>query len=91
MLPSKPQQYAIQAKLNFILGAEVYDRLFLGFACGPIFNDTVSVFIQDKDRAKAIAEGYSWHVATAVESVLRLPISYVNVLTQDVWKSQQFR
>ena len=80
MLPSKPQQYAIQARLNFILG---YDRLFLSFVCGPIIEDTVNVFVENEDRALAIAAGYSWHVATAVESVLGLPVRCVNVLPQD--------
>ncbi len=82
MLPSKPQQYAIQARLNFMLGAETYDRLFLRFVCGPIFEDTVNVFVEDEDRALAIACGYSWHVATAVASVLGLPVRRVNVLPE---------
>jgi hypothetical protein len=80
MHPSKPQQYAIQARLNFMLGAETYDRLFLSFVCGPVFDDTVSVFVEDEVRALAIAEGYSWYIATAVESILRLPVRYVKVL-----------
>jgi hypothetical protein len=82
MLPSKPQQYAIQARLNFMLGAEIYDRLFPGFVCGPVFDDTVSLFVEDEGRASAISAGYSWHVATAVESILGRPVRYVNVLPQ---------
>jgi hypothetical protein len=86
MLPSMPQQYAIQARLNFMLGAEIYDRLFPGFVCGPILEGTVSVFVEDQDRASVIAAGYSWHVAAAVESVLKRAVRQVNVLPQENWR-----
>ena len=88
MLPSMPQQYAIQARLNFMLGAEIYDRLFPGFVCGPVLEGTVSVFVEDEHRASVIAAGYCWHVAAAVESVLKRAVRHVNVLPQDVWRSQ---
>ena len=29
--PTKIQQFAIEAKLNLMFGANVYDRIFLGF------------------------------------------------------------
>ena len=45
MLPTKAQQQAIEAKLNFVLGADTYDRWFLGFACGGLTDDTVEVFV----------------------------------------------
>jgi hypothetical protein len=65
-----------------MLGAETYDRLFLSLVCGPVFDGTVNIFVEDEIRASAIAEGYSWHVATAIESILRLPVRCVNVLPQ---------
>src|SRR6202035_2855992 len=78
MLPSKAQQQAIEAKLNFALGAETYDRLFLGFICGDVDNDTVDIFVQNEDTAAIVCTGYSWHVAVVVESVMKKSVKCVN-------------
>ena len=80
MYPSKSQQQAIEAKLNFMLGAEVYDRLFIGFVCGHFENDKVSIFVQNENCAAVIESEYRWHLALIVESVLKKPIKFVNVL-----------
>lgn len=77
---SKTQQQAIEARLNFALGAETYDRLFLGFICGGVENDIVEVFVQDEDTAAIVGTQYGWHVAVAVESVLKKPVKHVTVL-----------
>ena len=84
MLPSKAQQQAIEAKLNFALGAETYDRLFLGFICGDVDNDTVDIFVQNEDTAAIVCIGYSWHVAVVVESVMKKPVKCVNVLPKNL-------
>ena len=88
MLPTKFQQQAIEAKLNFMLGAEEYDRLFLGFVCGPLSDNVVSLFVETEDRASVITTEYSWHVAVIVESVLKTPVKSVNVLPKDFSNSQ---
>jgi hypothetical protein len=80
MLPSQPQQHAIEAKLNFMLGAEVFDQLFAGFSCGPVVEKMVSIFVENEDRAAIIASEYGWHVAVIVESVMRTPVAQVKVL-----------
>jgi hypothetical protein len=84
MLPSKAQQQAIEAKLNFALGAETYDRLFLGFICGDVDNDTVDIFVQNEDTAAIVCAGYSWHVAVVVESVMKKSVKCVNVLPKNL-------
>jgi hypothetical protein len=84
MLPSKAQQHAIEAKLNFALGAETYDRLFLGFVCGGVENEIVEVFVQNEDAAAIVGTQYSWHVAVVVESVLKKPVKRVNVLPKNL-------
>jgi hypothetical protein len=84
MLPSKAQQHAIEAKLNFALGAETYDRLFLGFVCGGVQNEIVEVFVQNEDTAAIVGTQYSWHVAVVVESVLKKPVKRVNVLPKNL-------
>jgi hypothetical protein len=78
MTPSPAQQDAIAAKLNFMLGAEVFNDLFPGFVCGPIVQHTVCVFVENDERAAM----YSWHVAVIVESVMRTPVRLVNVLSK---------
>jgi hypothetical protein len=83
MLPTKSQQFAIEAKLNFMLGSEEYDRLFLGCVCGPLSDKRVKLFVDSEDKASAITTKYSWHVAVIIESVLRTQIESVNVLKKD--------
>ena len=39
---SEPQDYTIQAKLNFILGAKSYDTYFLGMHCAEM-SDGIAV------------------------------------------------
>jgi hypothetical protein len=84
MLPSKAQQQAIEAKLNFALGADTYDRLFLGFICGAVENGMVNVFVRNADTAEIVGTEYSWHVAVVVESVLRTPVKRVSVLPKSL-------
>ena len=80
MTPSPSQQQAIDAKLNFMLGAEVFHELFLGFVCGPIVHNTVRVFVENEEKAAIVESVYSWHVAVVVENVMRTPVKFVNVL-----------
>jgi hypothetical protein len=84
MFPSKAQQHAIEAKLNFALGADTYDRLFLGFVCGGVENEIVDVFVQNEDTAAIVGTEYGWHVAVVVEGVLKKPVKDVNVLPKDL-------
>ena len=88
MRPSKAQQHAIEAKLNFALGAETYDRLFLGFVCGGVKNQIVDVFVQNEDTAAIVGTEYSWHVAVVVENVLKQPVKRVNVLPKNLHQTR---
>jgi hypothetical protein len=83
MTPSPSQQHAIDAKLSFMLGAEIFDRLFLGFVCGPVAQYTVRVFVDNEEKAAIIESEYSWHVAVIVESVMKTPVKFVNVLPKN--------
>jgi hypothetical protein len=84
MFPSQAQQHAIEARLNFALGADTYDRLFLGFVCGGVENEIVDVFVQNEDTAVIVGTEYGWHVAAVVESVLKKPVKGVNVLPKSL-------
>jgi hypothetical protein len=78
--PSLVEQFAIQARLNFILGSREYDRLFLGFECGRIHQKSAEVFARSEHNANQIASDYSLHVAIAIESVIKRPVKSVRVL-----------
>ena len=71
---------AIQARLNFILGPSEYDRLFLGFECGNVHENSAQVFARSEFNAIQIASNYSVHVAIAIESVIKRPVKAVKVL-----------
>jgi hypothetical protein len=83
MLPDSHQQLAIQARLNMLLGAKIYDDLFLGFECGVVFDHTAHVYVRNENKAAFIEAHYGWHVSVAVESILKLPIKAVQVLPRD--------
>ncbi len=83
MLPTRDQQLAIQAKLNMLLGAEIYDALFLGFECGVIFQDVVHVYVPSAEAAVEIGIAYPQQVATAVGSIVKLPIRDVHILPRN--------
>ena len=78
--PSSTENLAIQARLNFLLGAREYDSLFLGFQCGHIRDKTAHVFARSEHNAHEIGSRYSTHIAIAVESVIKRPIKAVRVL-----------
>ncbi len=78
--PSSVEQLAIQARLNFILGPKEYDRLFLGFECADIHENSARVFARSEYNAVQIASNYSLHVAIAIESVIKRPVKTVMVL-----------
>jgi hypothetical protein len=83
MSPTTHQQLAIQARLNMLLGAKIYDELFLGFECGAVFEDIAHVYVDNERMAAQIEENYGWHVSVAIESILKLPIKAVQVLPRD--------
>jgi hypothetical protein len=88
MTPTKAQQQQIEAMLGFMLGAEVYDQVFSGVVCGNVDNKTVSLFVDNEDRARLINTEYSWHVAVIVESILKAPVRFVNVVPREARNAQ---
>jgi len=52
--PTKVEQFAIEAKLNLILGAEVYDRVFQGFEVLEVANGELRGWSPSEHRAAVI-------------------------------------
>jgi hypothetical protein len=82
MTPFKPpqvQQHAIQARLNYFLGADEYDRLFAGFEILHIENKVLTLSVRPA-CTNEVRDKYSWHIAIVAESLLRQAIRKVNVI-----------
>jgi hypothetical protein len=77
--PPKIQQQAIQARLNYFLGADEYDRLFVGFEILGIEGEVLTASVRSACTSE-VQDRYSWHVAIVVESILRQAIRKVNVI-----------
>jgi len=81
--PSSDEQLAVEAKLNMLLGTEIYDSLFLGFRCGDVIDGVALVYAHNVYYANQIEARYSSQIAQSIESVLNCRISLVNVLPRD--------
>jgi hypothetical protein len=75
----KVQQQAIQARLNYFLGADEYDRLFVGFEILHIENEVLTLSARPACTGE-VQDKYSWHVAVVAEAVLRKAIRKVIVI-----------
>ena len=78
--PTKVEQFAIEAKLNLILGAEVYDRVFQGFEVLEVVNGELRGWCPSEHRAAVIDVQFSAIVAWIAQTMLNQPVRRVNVL-----------
>jgi hypothetical protein len=78
--PTAIEQLALEAKLNLMFGAKVYDRLFLGFEVLEVVNDELRAWASSEHRAAVIDISYSGKVAWLAQTAFNRPIRRVNVL-----------
>jgi hypothetical protein len=78
--PTKIGQLAIEAKLNFVLGAEAYDRVFSGFEVLEVVDGELRGWAPSEHQAAVIDVRYSSMVAWIAQTVLNRPIQRVSVL-----------
>jgi predicted RNase H-like nuclease (RuvC/YqgF family) len=74
------EDFAIQAKLNFMLGAKTYDTYLQGFRCAELSGGVVIAYASSEYMAGVISAKYSTQIAVAVESVVRQTAAMVLVL-----------
>lgn len=86
--PPKIQQQAIQARLNYFLGAEEYDRLFVTFEILRIENEVLTLGVLPACISE-VQDKYSWHVAIVAEALLKQAIRNVNVIPLNGSRSSQ--
>jgi hypothetical protein len=78
--PTETEQLAIEAKLNLIFGAKVYDRVFLGFEVLALVNDELRGWSPSEHCAAVIDVRYSGMVAWIAQTVFNRPVRRVRVL-----------
>src|SRR6266852_8063979 len=78
--PTEIGQLAIEAKLNLVLGAEAYDRVFLGFEVLEVVDGELRAWAPSEHRAAVIDVRYSGTVAWIAQTVFNCPIRRVSVL-----------
>ena len=74
------EQCAIDAKLNRLFGAKVYDRIFLGFEVLEIADDELRGWSPSEYCAAVIDVRYAARVAWIAQAVLQRPVRRVSVL-----------
>lgn len=76
------QQQAIQARLNLIVGATTYDRLFLGATFDEITDRILYVFARTEELAAEIEETYALHLSIVAGQITGRKVDFVQVLPE---------
>jgi hypothetical protein len=63
--------------LNYFLGAEEYDRLFVAFEILHIENEVLTVGVLPACTSE-VQDKYSWHVAIVAEALLKVNVIPLN-------------
>jgi hypothetical protein len=80
--PTKIEQFAFEAKLNRFFGANVYDRVFLGFEIVEVVGDELRAWSPSEHCAAVIDLHYSRRVAWIAQAVFNRPVRQVRVLAR---------
>jgi hypothetical protein len=83
------QNLAVQAKLNFILGAKTYDTFFQGFHCAELSDGIVTAYARSEYMAAIISAEFSGDIAEAVGSIVGQSVAGVLVLQPPTPASQR--
>ncbi len=74
------QNYAIQAKMAYQVGAETFDRLFSGIRFDEIDGTMLYAFASNEDRASEIEDDHALHIATVASQILKKNVEIVVVM-----------
>ena len=66
--------------MALIVGAEEFDRLFLGVQFSEVDGDILFVYALDEDRAAEMEDSYALHISIIATDILKREISIVMVL-----------
>lgn len=76
------QQQAIQARMNLIVGATTFDRLFLGATFDEVADKILYVFAHTEKLAAEIEEKYALHLSIVARQITGRPVEFVQVLPE---------
>src|SRR5258707_8607472 len=80
--PTKIEQFAFEAKLNRFFGANLYDRVFLGFEIVEVVDDELRAWSPSEHCAAVIDLHYSRKVAWIAQTLFNRPVRQVRVLAR---------
>jgi hypothetical protein len=78
------QQQAIEARMSMIVGAETYDRLFLGAGFSNVEKGILYCFAKTEELAAEIEEKFSLHISIIASQIVRVPVEFVQVLPMEL-------
>lgn len=78
------QQQAVQARMNLIVGANEYDRLFLGVIFSEVIDGVLYAFAQSETLAAEIEEKYALHLSIIVSQIAATPVEFVQFLSAEL-------
>jgi hypothetical protein len=78
------QQQAVQARMNMILGAEEYDRLFLDVIFSEVIGGVLYAFAQSETLAAEIEDKYALHLSIVVGQIAGTPVEFVQFLSAEL-------
>ena len=78
------QQQAMQARMSLIVGAETYDRLFLGAVFSEVQKGVLYCFVRTEELAAEIEENFALHISIIASKIVRLPVEFVQVLPDEL-------
>ncbi|NEU98136.1 hypothetical protein FNJ47_20465 [Bradyrhizobium sp. UFLA 03-164] len=72
--------FAIQARMAFIVGVETFDRVFAGIRFAEIDGSLLYVYARDEPTAAEIEDNYALHIAIVASQIVGREIDVVVVL-----------
>jgi len=72
------------ARIALTVGADEFDRLFLGVEFAEVDGDILYVLALNEDSANELEEKYATHIAAIASHILKRPIDIVMVLPKQL-------
>jgi hypothetical protein len=79
---SEVEQLAIQAKLNMHMGAEAFDRVFMGAEFTNAWQGTLVVRVRSEYNAEQLERKHVALLAAIAEDILGERIAFVDIITR---------
>ncbi|MEI9922758.1 MAG: hypothetical protein WDN50_03530 [Bradyrhizobium sp.] len=78
------QQQAMQARMSLIVGAQNFDRLFMGAVFDEVVDQGLFVFARIEGLAAEIEERFALHLSIIAAQITGLPVEFVEVLPAEL-------